>query len=209
MPDQDTDERLLSGRRSRKEREILAVASRHFLEHGYRGASINAMARAAGISKESFYRYFNGKKALFEAVIEKELAEYRERLEFLDVEAGSPGLEESLESAAESILSAVMSDRTLALRRLIFQEVERTPGVGAYYYDIGPREAYRYLEKIFKRHARRTTFAPDRLARNFVALVLHDQMLRRECGVSKPLSRRQIRTHAGEVAAEFLQAFFR
>ena len=41
-----------------KEQEVLDVATAYFLEHGYQGASINAMARSSGISKESIYRYF-------------------------------------------------------------------------------------------------------------------------------------------------------
>ena len=60
-----------------KEQEVLDVAAAYFLEHGYQGASINAMARSSGISKESIYRYFSSKKQLFEAVIGRELVEYR------------------------------------------------------------------------------------------------------------------------------------
>ncbi len=50
-----------------KEQEVLDVATEYFLQHGYRGASINAMARSSGISKESIYRYFSSKQQLFEA----------------------------------------------------------------------------------------------------------------------------------------------
>ena len=39
-----------------KEQEVLDVATDYFLAHGYQGASINAMARSSGISKESIYR---------------------------------------------------------------------------------------------------------------------------------------------------------
>ena len=60
-----------------KEQEVLDVATDYFLAHGYQGASINAMARSSGISKESIYRYFSSKKQLFEAVIGRELAEYQ------------------------------------------------------------------------------------------------------------------------------------
>src|SRR4249920_1481286 len=69
-----------------KEQEVLDVATDYFLEHGYQGASINAMARSSGISKESIYRYFNSKKQLFEAVIGRELLEYQSRLRRLSAE---------------------------------------------------------------------------------------------------------------------------
>src|SRR5262245_48920718 len=63
-----------------KEQEVLDVATAYFLKHGYQGASINAMARSSGISKESIYRYFSSKKQLFEAVIARELVEYQNLL---------------------------------------------------------------------------------------------------------------------------------
>src|SRR3954465_270502 len=66
-----------------KEQEVLDVATDYFLAHGYQGASINAMARSSGISKESIYRYFSSKKQLFEAVIGRELVEYRNILTHL------------------------------------------------------------------------------------------------------------------------------
>src|SRR5262245_56606470 len=62
------------------EQEVLDVATACCLRHGYQGASINAMARSSGISKESIYRYFSSKKQLCEAVIGRELVEYQESL---------------------------------------------------------------------------------------------------------------------------------
>jgi len=191
-----------------KELEILEVAAGYFLSHGYRGTSISGMAREAGISKESIYRYFSSKQALFEAVIARELTEYRRRLQFLDAEDDPRGLQETLASAAESILSAISSERTLALRRLIFQEARGTPEIGAYYYEIGPREAYRHLTRIFEKHRKGARQAPETMARNFVALTLHYDTLRMECGVTGSLSRQQVKTRTARVTEEFLEVYF-
>lgn len=191
-----------------KEQEILEVASTYFLGHGYGGTSINAMARDSGISKESIYRYFSSKRELFEAVIAKGLAEYKQGLEFLEAETDPTALRETLAVAAESILSLLNNADTLALRRLIFQEAETTPEIGAYYYDIGPGAAYAYLEKVFRAHRQRSRIEPARLARHFVALVVHYPVLRRECGVTGALSRRRIRAYAAEVTGDFLAAYF-
>src|SRR5688572_24334037 len=79
-----------------KEQEVLDVATEYFLRHGYRGASINAMARSARISKESIYRYFSSKQQLFEAVISRELIEYRRSLHHLDVTLRSADLRSAL-----------------------------------------------------------------------------------------------------------------
>ena len=48
----------------------------------------------------------------------------------------------------------------------------------------------------------------ERLARNFVALTLHYQILKRQCGVSEALSPKEVSEHARAVTAEFLEAYF-
>ena len=97
----------------------------------------------------------------------------------------------------------------LALRRLIFHEAVQSPDIGAIYYEIGPRAAYDYLEKIFSAHQRETDFPPERLSWHFVSMVLHRIMLQRECAVLKAPTKAEIRQHAKQVAGEFLQVFFR
>lgn len=200
--------RYAESRQTKKELEVLDVASDYFLTHGYQGTSINAMARDSGISKESIYRYFSSKKDLFEAVIAKELTEYQEKLLAVDVALESVDLEEALANTAESIMSAVTTDRTLGLRRLIFQETVAAPDIGQYYFQIGPEAAYRNLETMFEHHATESTLPPAKLANYFVAMVLHKLMLKRQCGVTPQLSREEIRSHAAETTRDFLDVFF-
>ena len=133
MNSRQADVRRNDDRQTKKELEVLNVASECFLSNGYRGTSINAMARESGISKESIYRYFSSKKALFEAVIAKELRDYRERLDFVDVEYETLPLSTALIQVGESILQAVTTDRVLALRRLVFQEAAQSPEIGQLY----------------------------------------------------------------------------
>lgn len=199
--------KFVASRQTKKELEVLDVASDYFLTHGYQGTSINAMARDSGISKESIYRYFSSKKDLFEAVIAKELTEYQEKLLSVDLEIESVELEEALANTAESIMSAVTTDRTLGLRRLIFQETITSPDIGHYYFEIGPEAAYRNLEKMFELHAAKFTLPPEKLANYFVAMVLHKLMLMRQCGVVSPLSKEKMRSHAEETTRDFLDAF--
>jgi len=48
---------------------VLAAAKKHFTEHGYGGASIDAIAAESGVSKVTIYSYFPTKEALFQAGI--------------------------------------------------------------------------------------------------------------------------------------------
>jgi AcrR family transcriptional regulator len=50
-------------------RDILAAADRLFLEHGYAGTTLAAIAQAAGVVVETIYRAYGSKAELFKAVV--------------------------------------------------------------------------------------------------------------------------------------------
>jgi len=55
--------------------EILASVRQAFVEKGFDGASMQDLARAAGMSVGNFYRYFPSKSAIVKALIEDDLAD--------------------------------------------------------------------------------------------------------------------------------------
>jgi AcrR family transcriptional regulator len=192
-----------------KQQEVLDVASEYFLSNGYEGASINAMARSSGISKESIYRYFGSKKELFEAVIDRELGDYQATLRGIDGTSTNLGLREALVSVAEAILRLITTDRTLALRRLIFDEATRSPDLGQHYYRIGPERAYLKLELLFESHRVDSDFEYKVLSRHFVSLISYRTMMERECRVMEEPTREHIRQLMELVVDDFLRSFLR
>jgi AcrR family transcriptional regulator len=192
-----------------KEQEVLDVATEYFLQHGYRGASINAMARSSGISKESIYRYFSSKQQLFEAVIGRELIEYRRSLNRLDVTLRSMELRAALITVAEAILGIITTDRTQALRRLIFDEATRSPEVGQHYYKIGAAQAYTVLESVFETHAHQSDFDVPTLARYFAGLLCWRVTLERQCAIRNALTAQEIAELASTVVDDFMKAFLK
>jgi AcrR family transcriptional regulator len=190
-----------------KEQEVLDVATEYFLQHGYRGASINAMARSSGISKESIYRYFSSKQQLFEAVIGRELIEYRSNLNRLDATLRSMDLRAALITVSETILGIITTDRTQALRRLIFDEATRSPEVGQHYYKIGAAQAYTVLESVFETHAHQSDFDIPTLARHFTGLLCWRITLERQCAVRGELTVQEIAQLATVVVDDFMKAF--
>ena len=75
MTDQATLERVLPATgedESAKRRQIIDGARAVFLSRGFDAASMNDIARAAGVSKGTLYVYFNDKERLFEAIVEQE-----------------------------------------------------------------------------------------------------------------------------------------
>lgn len=192
-----------------KEQEVLEVATAYFLKHGYQGASINAMARDSGISKESIYRYFSSKKQLFEAVILRELTEYQQQLRRLDMSLKSMDLRSALIALAETVLGVVTTDRTLALRRLLFEEARRSPDVGQHYYKIGPEQAFNAVERVFAVHCRGHRLPPATLAQHFLAMASWKIILERECALRAEPTKAEMRTWVEAIVDDFLEAFVR
>jgi len=204
--------RLLEERREKpraKEQEVLDVATAYFLRHGYQGASINAMARSSGISKESIYRYFSSKKQLFEAVMSRELVEYRNILTHLGESLSAMTLRDALVTIAETVLSVATTDRCLQLRRLIFEEARNSPDVGQHYYQIGPEHAYAVLESVFTQHRADSLFETSVMSKHFLALIAWRIMLERECAVRAVPTKEQVREWAEASVSDFMKAFVR
>lgn len=199
----------LKPRSADKREEVLDIASETFLVKGYDGTSINVMAREAGISKESIYRYFGSKEDLFLAVVERELAVYRQGMLETTTNFEGKGLQDALFLVAEATLKVASNDRTLALRRLIFQMSANGSKVGNHYFTAGPDIAYQNLVSLFKHYQPESAYPVDKLSRYFISMVLHRTMLQRECGVQAPLKPEEISQRCLEAVQDFLQAFCR
>ena len=61
--------------REAREAEILQSIRTTFAEKGFDGASMQELARAAGMSVGNFYRYFPSKAAMVEAMIRRDIAD--------------------------------------------------------------------------------------------------------------------------------------
>src|SRR4051794_40269549 len=75
---------------SAKRRQILEGARQVFLGHGFDGASMGEIAKAACVSKGTLYVYFDSKEALFEALIIEERRSLAEVLFQLDADGPDP-----------------------------------------------------------------------------------------------------------------------
>ena len=61
---------------ARRDERLLEVAMRLFMENGFDGTSIDAVAEAAGIGKPTLYARYRDKRDLFEAVLTKRIDEW-------------------------------------------------------------------------------------------------------------------------------------
>ena len=117
-----------------KEEAILAAALRVFSQNGYSGASVEAVAAEAGITKPTLYQYFDSKEQLFTAMMRQKR---NDMLQPIDPTA--PGtMVDQLHAFAWHYADMVMRPEMLSLARLIIGEVQRFPEIGRAYQASGP-----------------------------------------------------------------------
>ena len=71
-----------------KARQIVDGARKVFLTDGFDGASMNDIARVAGVSKGTIYSYFPSKDALFAALVREDKRQQAEQLGAYDAHDG-------------------------------------------------------------------------------------------------------------------------
>ncbi|WP_043525829.1 TetR/AcrR family transcriptional regulator [Litchfieldella xinjiangensis] len=72
--------------RRRNEKAILEAAEQVFARHGYRGASIQAIAEAAALPKSNVLYYVGSKKTLYVKLLERMMSRWNAMLDDINVE---------------------------------------------------------------------------------------------------------------------------
>ena len=116
---------------SSKRRQILDGARKVFMDLGFDAASMNEIARSAGVSKGTLYVYFADKNRLFEAILENEALEQGKVLFNLD-----PGRdpETTLREFGQAYMALLCRPGGGSWIRTVMAIAERMPEVGRRYY---------------------------------------------------------------------------
>jgi AcrR family transcriptional regulator len=117
---------------SAKRRQILDGARKVFMDLGFDGASMNEIARAAGVSKGTLYVYFADKSRLFEAMVEDEVLAKGKIAYNLD-----PGrdVETTLQEFGRTYIGSMCRPGGGSSIRTVMAIAERMPEVGRRFYE--------------------------------------------------------------------------
>jgi TetR/AcrR family transcriptional regulator, mexJK operon transcriptional repressor len=200
------------GRSARKRRAIIEAATEVFLDHGYRGASMDAIAARAQVSKQTVYKHFSDKESLFSAIVRSAVDaaadpvfdEVRRLPDTGDVEA-------DLRHLARQLVARVMAPAILRLRRLVIGEAARFPELGHAFHEQGPARTIEALAAAFERLASRGALElddPALAAAHFNWLVLATPLNRAMLlGEDEPPPAAALRRYADDGVRAFLRAY--
>ena len=122
--------------KGRKYEDVLGGAREIFLRDGFEGASVDDIARAAGVSKATLYSYFSEKRELFREVTRVECERMAETT-LARIDFNAPP-REVFTTAAHSLTRFLLSNFSLQMFRTCVAEAARFPELGQAFYQNGP-----------------------------------------------------------------------
>jgi AcrR family transcriptional regulator len=121
---------------SAKRRQIVQGARSIFLAQGFDAASMNDIAKAAGVSKGTLYVYFDNKEQLFEAIVHEECLAHAEGAFNLD--PSDHDVEKNLRRLGVAYIEFLCSPEKASALRTVIAIADRMPEIGKVFYETGP-----------------------------------------------------------------------
>jgi AcrR family transcriptional regulator len=132
---------------------LIQAATESFMEEGY-GASIDRIAKRAGLARQTVYNHFPSKEELFSEVVNIIVNTI-----LVSLDGGGDDIRERLTCFVAALRQRVLNDEGIAMFRTLIAEVPRFPALGQAFFDKGPGQTVRRLA-------------------DFIAKAMHEKKLR-------------------------------
>ncbi len=194
--------------KGRKYEDVLGGAREIFLRDGFEGASVDDIARAAGVSKATLYSYFSDKRELFREVTRVECERMAETT-LARIEFNAPP-REVFTTAAHSLTRFLLSNFSLQMFRTCVAEAARFPELGQAFYQNGPEMGRARMVVYLKLAIERGQLHdvdPDMIAEQFSELCRARLWSRAIFGVQTSFSEAEINEVANHAVETVLARF--
>lgn len=195
-------------RTGRKFDQVLEGARQVFMADGFEGASVDDIARAAGVSKATLYSYFPDKRLLFMEVARTECARMADKaLELIDENQGPHVV---LSVAAKQIVTFLLSGFAHQIFRICVAERDRFPELGRAFYASGPEMGRARLCEYLSEAVARGELRIDNLtmaAEQFSELCKSSLWIRAVLGIQSEFSEAEIDNVVSEAVKTFMARY--
>jgi TetR/AcrR family transcriptional regulator, mexJK operon transcriptional repressor len=189
-------------------RELLSIARQHFLAHGFRRTTTDAIAAQAKVSKQTLYAQYPSKDALFAAVVRDWVDQGHDALApHARALVDSDDMEAALRHFAGILQTGILSEPVLKMRALVAAEADTLPDVAADYVRRSWDHNLSLLADAFSTLTQRDLLDvddPTSAAEQFVWLVIGAPLNRLEL---TPARRRDSPRHLGRIAEQGVRTF--
>lgn len=153
---------------------IKTSALDHFLQHGFKAATMDNIARDAGITKRTLYARYSDKDTLFQQVLSWALVQWREVN--LDIQHDdNMTLEDELVEAANLLLKRELNIKVVKLGRIATSQLERLKPLRTTNASLSWSPRMRAISSILSRHLEHGGVVVDDLelvAELFISLII-------------------------------------
>ena len=162
-----------------KQEQILQGAMQVFLSHGYAGTSMDRVAAASNVSKQTIYSHFQDKEGLFTALIERITIHRLQQELGCDELEGEP--EMMLRQLAIAFFNKMGDEEYLNLFRVVVGESVRFPDLAKLYSRTVIQRGRGLLTAYFRSHPELQIADPEATAQIFlgslVAFIVSQKIL--------------------------------
>jgi AcrR family transcriptional regulator len=195
-------------RGAKRRAEIVSVAERVFLKRGFGDTTMQMIASLAGGSKETLYRHFASKEALFAEIVDR-------RAVLISGPKSAFARDEEPEVALHelglSLMRLMMKSDTSSLIKIVVAEAPRSPNLAKVFYAKGPGATLDRLTDYLRAATRRRELdcpQPLLAAKLFIGSVVAQHHLYSLIGqpAAAP-SESEMRRHVNAAVLMFLARF--
>ncbi len=193
---------------AQKKKQILKVATDLFIERGYNGVSVDAIVKEVGGSKSTIYNYFGGKQALFRAIVEDLSQQILSPLTETNLE--NLPLREGLTAIGKQAMSVILSDRGVALLRMVIAQTQQFPELGELFFNAGPQSNWNRLSQYLDQQQQKGKLKPCdsyHAATQFIGMFLGIHHLQRLLGITDSPTQQEITEIVEDAVTTFLQRY--
>ncbi len=168
-------------------RKVIEAAEQQFLEQGFERTSMEAVAKASGVSKMTIYSYFPTKRALFEAVIGQRVEAV---FDLGDGETLSPTEpRRALTVIGGHFLALMRADDVIRKHRVLFAAAGDQEEACAGFFNEGPLKVIGHVREYLEAAVAAGSLVPhdtEAAADQFLALFLGGAHIKALLGLGKP-----------------------
>ncbi len=161
---------MTTNRLEEKAEQILNGALPEFLKNGYANTSMDKVAQAAGVSKQTLYSHFCDKEGLFTALVQR-MACGKFKLVWSEPLGDNP--EQVLKQLAYRILEHAEDEEHLCFLRLIVAESGKRPDLAHVFLKNIAQPSVKLLAQYFEQHPELKITDPEATARIFLGSIIH------------------------------------
>ncbi len=164
---------------TRRDARLLDVATTLFMERGFDGTSIDAVAEAAGVSKPTVYARYHDKRDLFAAVLRGRIQDWLAPLsvaaEAQATEVDPKSIETTLNELSRHMLAQALRPEGAILRRMVAAQAVQFPELAKLAHEEGWMRGVRGVAVLLRQFAIRGEIRvddPELAAELFLNLLL-------------------------------------